>query len=297
MNLSNRSNSALAPLIIGLTVILLIGGFIIAQWEISLLPTQASAEAKQIDRLFEVLLILGGGLFLFVQGLLLFSVIRYRVAPGDTSDGPTIHGNVTLELVWTAIPSVVVLFLVIYSYQVWTDIQEPKDNEMVVNATGARFAWTFDYYEPSLDCTTDQADDRIDCDTQTNDPNISSSVLHTYKDRPVRMVMDAEDVIHSFWVPAMRIKQDLLPGRTTEISFTPIEAGEYRVVCTELCGGGHGSMYTFIIVHEDEETYLANFIEPEKETSHLPARRPGRIGRYTAGFRGISLCRLPCIAG
>ncbi len=282
---SKNSNSSglLIPIVGGVTILLVIGGFLISQLASVAFPVQASAEAEQIDTLFTVLLGIGGALFLLVQGLLIYSVVRFRVREGDTSDGPTIHGNVTLELIWTAIPSVIVLALVIYSYSVWVDITEPKDNEMVVQAQGARYAWSFTYYEPRIDCASDNVDDRLDCGDRNINPNIASNILHTYVGRPVRMEMNTSDVIHSFWVPTMRIKQDLLPGRTTEVRFTPTEAGEYRVVCTELCGAGHGQMYASIVVHDSEETYLATFLDPAVENVVLPPDDPVQIGGQLLG--------------
>lgn len=262
MNFSKDSNSSsglLIPILIVVALGLVVGGFLISQFTDSAFPVKASAEAEQVDQLFKVLLGIGGAIFLLVEGLLLYSVIRYRTPAHDMSDGPTIHGNVTLEMVWTAIPAVIVLFLVIYSYQVWTDIRAPKDNELVVEVTGARFAWTFSY-----------TDDRVD-------QKINSNVLHTYAGRPMRMVMHTNDVIHSFWIPAMRIKQDLLPGRTTEISFTPTEPGEYRVVCAELCGGGHGNMFATIVVHPDEETYMT-FIDQQVDQILNPPEDPALRG-------------------
>ena len=270
----NRSSGLLIPILIGIAILLVIGGFLIAQLTDWMFGVQASAEAEQIDQLFKVFLGIGGGLFLLVQGLLLFSVIRFRKRKGDESDGPTIHGNVTLELIWTAIPSVVVLVLVIYSYQVWVDIRAPKDNEMVVQGIGARYAWTFEY-----------TDERVD-------RPISSSTLHTYVGRPVRMVLDAQDVIHSFWVPAMRIKQDLMPGRTTEISFTPTQAGRYRVVCAELCGAGHGQMWAWIEVHETEETYLASFIDPAVDQILNPPDDPAELGRQVIQSYACAGCHV-----
>ncbi|GAB4515566.1 MAG: cytochrome c oxidase subunit II [Anaerolineae bacterium] len=275
---NSNNNGVLLPVIGGVALVLIIGGFLIAQLTGSAFPVQASAESEQIDALFSVLLGIGGAVFLLVQGLLVYSVIRFRRREGDESDGPTIHGNVLLELIWTAIPAVIVLGLVIYSYIVWVDIREPKDNELVVQAVGQRYAWTFGYYEPRLDCEGDQVDERLDCETRTVNPNINSNILHTYSGRPVRMVMNTTDVIHSFWVPTMRIKQDLLPGRTTEIRFTPTEPGEYRVVCTELCGAGHGQMYAAIIVHDSEETYLANFLDPAVESVVVPPADPVQLG-------------------
>lgn len=259
---NNRSATPSGPVIaivIAVALALVVGGFLISQLTPILFPDQASAESEQVDQLFAVMLGIGGAIFLLVEGALLYSIIRYRKKPGDETDGPTVHGNVTLELVWTAIPSVIVLGLVLYSYQVWVDITEPKDNEVTIYAEGVRFAWAFEYDDPRLEqFAEDNALDDV--------PRIRSNVLHTYVGQPVRMEMYTQDVIHSFWVPELRVKQDLLPGRRTEVRFTPqaVDGKEsddyplkYRVVCTELCGSGHGNMWAEIWVHETEEAYNA----------------------------------------
>lgn len=242
MNLGNRSNNAglIVPILVG-GLIVIVGGLLISQLTPSVMPFQASAESEQVDTLFTVLLGIGGAIFLLVHVILLYSVIRFRTPADDTSDGPTVHGNTLLEIVWTAIPAVIVIFLVIYSYQVWIDIRQEQDDELVVQAIGARYAWRFEYDDP-LDRVEQRATDRE---------------LHTYVGQRVKMELRTQDVIHSFWVPEMRIKQDLLPGRATEIRFTPTEPGRWRVVCAELCGAGHGLMYSWINVHATEEDYLA----------------------------------------
>lgn len=299
MDLGNNNNSSqgnsglMIAVVIGITVLLGIGGFLIAQLTPSLFPDQASAEAEQIDELFAVMLGIGGAIFLLVEGALLYSIIRYRRRPGDNTDGPTIHGNVTLELVWTAIPAVIVLGLVIYSYQVWVDIREPKDNEMLVYAEGVRFAWTFEYDDPRLA-------DFAEANELEATPRIRSNVLHTYVGQPVLMEMHTEDVIHSFWVPEMRIKQDLLPGRTTQVRFTPQavdgkESGDYplqyRVVCTELCGSGHGNMWAEIWVHEDESSYMT-FIDDEVDSILNPPDDPILRGFSAVQAYGCSSCHI-----
>jgi len=259
---NSNSNSLLIPILIG-GVLIVVGGLIIGQLTPSIFPDQASAESEQVDTLFQFMLVIGGAIFLLVQGLLLYSVIRFRKRDDadDDEDGPTIHGNTTLELVWTAIPAVIVLVLVIYSYQVWVDIRDTRDDEVTISATGARYAWTFGYEDPQARTIDD------------SDEVISGSLpdLHTYVGQHVVMSMQTQDVIHAFWIPEMRVKQDLLPGRTTEIRFTPIEPesgwdytdeltgaqyNRYRVVCTELCGSGHGNMWANVYVHESEEAYM-----------------------------------------
>lgn len=265
MNLENKSNSLagfLTPGVILAGVGIIVGGFVIGLATPAIFPIQASSEAEQIDQLFQWLLTIGGAIFLLVQGLLLYSVIRFRAKPGDTTDGPPIHGNVMLEFIWTAIPSLIVVFLVIYSYSVWVNIQAPKENELVVRAIGQRYNWSFTY--------TDPLNRLANLETQT----FSDSVLHTYVGRPVLLEMETRDVNHAFWVPTMRIKQDLIAGRTTTVRFTPTEVGRYRVVCTELCGGGHGQMYTFIQVYENEEQFLTAFVDRRVEAILNPPDDP-----------------------
>ena len=220
-------------------VLMVIGGFLFKALAPNTLPPEASAESKQVDNLLSIMIVIGGAIFLLVQGAIVFSVIRFRAKPGDTSEGITVHGNATLELIWTAIPAVIVLFLSIVSFQVWVSVTSAKENEQAIGVHAQRFAWSFTYDVPDHP-----------------DLTVTSKELHTFVDQPVDMVMNSTDVIHSFFIPAMRIKQDVIPGRTTEIRFTPVLAGEYPIQCAELCGAGHGDMRSTIIVHASETDYL-----------------------------------------
>ena len=177
------NNGRLIPLlliVLGAAVTLVVGGYLISLWESSLFTYQASAEAEQVDDLLTLMMFIGAVIFLLVEGLLVYSVIRFRKPEEDETDGPTIHGNVTLEVIWTIIPAIIVVVLVLYSYQVWTDIREPKEDELTVDVTGARFAWSFAY-----------EDSRVD-------QPVFSTALHTYAGQPMRLYLHTEDVIHSF---------------------------------------------------------------------------------------------------
>lgn len=259
------------------------GGFLIAESTPLLFPEQASAQAGQIDDLFKFMLVIGGAIFLLVQGALLYSVIRFRAEPGDRSDGPPVHGNATLELVWTAIPAVIVLVLTIYSYNVWVTTREPQANEMTAQAIGARYAWSFAYEVPASMIPDDVQVSDLSNTVQSqlasrNSFTVNSNELHTYAGQPVRIDLITQDAQHAFWIPAMRIKQDLIPGRVTDIRFTPIEAGSYPIVCAELCGDGHGAMRATIVVHPDEAAYMAWFTETAN-TVFYPPEDPVERGR------------------
>jgi cytochrome c oxidase subunit 2 len=268
MNLSMRRGLGGSTLIwiVVLGVAIIAGGFLISTFTSALLPEQASGEAEQVDALFTFLMFLGGIVFLLVQGLLVFTIIRFRRRPGDDADGATFDGNPTLEVIWTAIPAFVVIVLAVYSYQVWVSIREPKPDEISIQALGQRFAWNFTYEDPL---------GRIPEDLPQT---FNDSVLHTYVGRPVVLHLQTADVNHAFWVPTMRIKQDLLAGRTTDIRFTPTKAGRYRVVCAELCGSGHGAMYSFIQVYATEQEWMERFIDLRVDRVLNPPTDPVALG-------------------
>jgi cytochrome c oxidase subunit 2 len=187
-------------------------------------PTQASTQAGKVDGLYDVLIWVSTPVFVTVMIIVLFSVVNFRMRPGEEElDGPPIHGNTKLEIVWTAIPAIMLVALCSYSYVVLTNIEEAQANEMRINVTGQQFAWSYEY-------------------PQAGGKPIKSNILYLPKDRPVRFYVKALDVIHDFWVPAFRLKIDAVPGITTHYRITPSRLGTYPVVCAELCGLGHSVM-------------------------------------------------------
>ena len=292
-----------------------------------LLPTAASDEATLVDGLFNTMMIVSTGIFLLVEGILIYSAIRYRRRAGDNADGPPVYGNVPLEILWTAIPAVIVIGISVYSFDVYNEMggfnphavheapmtpqamrmpgaaiaatlsdtppstgpnvnqersdeamQDPAtaavrnadqipqrreapgtglvsptigptpDNEgkapaFVVNVTGLQYAWIFTYPETA----------------------ITSGELHVPIGREVQLNMTANDVIHAFWVPEFRLKQDVIPGRQSEIRFTPSKEGDYALICAELCGPYHGAMRTQVVVQKPQE--LEQWIQEQQVAS------------------------------
>jgi cytochrome c oxidase subunit 2 len=194
-------------------------GTAIALW-IDWFPTSAAGSADQIDTVYDVLLICSVPIFVLVMTIALYCVIRFRAKPGDMRDGPPIHGNTRLEVIWVTIPFLMVTALAIYGWIVLDDIEAKQPNELVVNVTGQQFTWTFEY--PSEE--------------------VRSTELVLPNERPVEFRIETNDVIHSFWVPEFRLKSDAVPGLTTKIRLTPDRIGRYQVVCAELCGIGHAVM-------------------------------------------------------
>lgn len=280
-----------------------------------LFPTAASEEATLVDDLFNAMMIISTAIFLIVEGVLIYCAFRYRRRPGDDTDGPPVEGNVPLEILWTAIPAILVLGISIYSFDVYNEMggfsphavheapitpqamkmpgaaiaatlsdtatstepnlnqeksdeamQDPataavrnadqipqlrnapgvgsvaptigptpknegKPPEFVVNVTALQYAWIFTYPETG----------------------VTSGELHVPIGREVQMNMTANDVIHAFWVPEFRLKQDVIPGRQTEIRFTPSKEGDYTLICAELCGPYHGAMRTQVVVQKPQD--------------------------------------------
>lgn len=247
-----------------------------------LLPVAASNEASLIDGLFNTMMTISFGLFLLVEGILIIAIFRFRRRPGDTTDGPHIDGNIPLEIVWTAIPAVIVLVIGVYSFDVYSQMGG-FDPDAASDAGGTQIAMAEDgYATPILDDTQakpahhhhhialgigaspEHAGQPADLTVDVlglqyawiftyPETGIVSGELHVPQGKDVRLNIKAQDVIHAFWLPEFRLKQDAIPGRDTEIRFTPTLAGDYPVICAELCGAYHGSMVTRLYVHPQEE--------------------------------------------
>jgi cytochrome c oxidase subunit 2 len=188
-------------------------------------PTAASEEAGPIDTLWDVLMIVSVPIFVLVVTVVLYSVWRFRMRPGEElKDGPPIHGNTRLEVVWTALPAIILVALCSYAYVVLHDIETAEASEMKVRVVGEQFTWTF--YYPG----------------EGGGKEIASSQLYLPKGKQVRFDIQSKDVLHDFWVPAFRQKVDAVPGLTTHIRVKPIKTGTFPVVCAELCGLGHAVM-------------------------------------------------------
>jgi cytochrome c oxidase subunit 2 len=213
-------------------------------------PEEASTQAGPIDHLYHVLIVVSVPVFVTVMIIVLFSVQNFRMRPGEEQlDGPPIHGNTRLEVIWTAVPAVILVVLCSYAWVVLNDIEEAQANEMRINVTGQQFAWTFEY-------------------PQAGGKPIKSRQLYLPKDRPVRFYVKALDVLHDFWVPAFRMKIDAVPGLTTKYRVTPSRLGTYPVVCAELCGLGHSVMRstTHVVTPAQFNTWLAKQKAPAATT-------------------------------
>src|ERR687891_2619090 len=216
-------------------------------------PEEASGAATEIDTVYDVLLICSVPVFVLVMTIAIYSVVRFRAKPGDLSDGPSIHGNTRLEVVWVTVPFLMVTARAIYAWIVLDDIEAKQPNELPVNVTGQQFTWTFEY--PSEE--------------------VRSTELVLPEGRPVDFRIRTRDVIHSFWVPEFRLKSDAVPGLTTKIRLTPNRIGRYQVVCAELCGIGHSTMRQNVRVIPEGE--FDSWLDEQREQA--PAGGGGGSGQ------------------
>jgi cytochrome c oxidase subunit 2 len=213
-------------------------------------PADAAKQDHPIDTLYDVLMICSVPIFVLVVTVVLYSVWAFRMKPGqENEDGPPIHGNTRLEVIWTAVPAIMLVSLCSYAYAVLHDVEQSHRNEMVVNVRGIQFAWQFSYPQPG-------------------GKQVVSNDLYLPKDRPVRFEVTTGDVIHSFWVPAFRMKTDTVPGITTHIRVTPTKLGTYPVVCAELCGLGHAVMRStaYVVTPAAFQAWLAKKQAPPAAT-------------------------------
>lgn len=189
---------------------------------------EASTAAPKIDDLLNVMIVLSSFVFSLVCVMLFYALWKFRAKPGDESDGEPIHGNTKLEIAWTLIPTIIVLFGGGYSWKVLNEIEERQPNPLTVDVFSQQYAWSFAYPGKGYKYVEGE--------------------FHVPVNRQIVFKMHAQDVIHSFWVPEWRIKKDNVPGITTTAVVTPDREGTYQLICTELCGFGHATMRAKVVV-------------------------------------------------
>jgi cytochrome c oxidase subunit 2 len=205
-----------------------------------IMPDGASTYAGDIDQLYYLILIITGIAFVIVEAALIWFAIRYRARPGRRAHYT--HGNMKAEVIWTAVPTVVVVMIGVLSARVWGQIHRdgPPPDAIHVGVMAKQFEWNTTYAGP--DGQLGSADDFA-----------TRNELHVPANRPVAVTLEAEDVIHSFFIPAFRVKQDAVPGMTIHIWFEATTPGTYELGCAELCGLGHYRMRGLVTVHAQAE--------------------------------------------
>lgn len=202
--------------------------------------------AVAIDGLWNLTLYLGVGVGVVTFGILAFILFRFRHRP-ESPEPEQVHGNTTLEIVWTLIPAVLVSIIAVPTVQtIFFTYREAPADALSIDVQGYQWWWQFRYI------------------TESGDTVVTANEVHVPVGRPVHLRMSSVDVIHSFWIPQMGGKRDVVPGRVTELVFTPLEAGVYLGQCAEFCGESHALMKMRLIAHEpqDFDRWLLNEAGP-----------------------------------
>lgn len=189
------------------------------------LPEKASYQADGIDFVFWLATGICISIFALVAAVIIYAAAKFRAQPDDDSDGAPIHGHTGLEIAWTAVPAVLVTVIAIASAIVLARNERTGANPLVIEVTGQQFAWSFTYANGA-----------------------TSGDLRLPLDRTVVLRLSAREVLHSFYVPEFRQKQDAVPGLETTLVITPTRLGTYPIVCAELCGVGHSLMRSQAVV-------------------------------------------------
>jgi cytochrome c oxidase subunit II len=229
----------------------------------AVMPAVGAVPGSSVDQLFRFMAATGTTLFIFVAGYVLYFAIAFRVRPTDPPDaiGVQIHDSQQLEFWWTIVPTAFVVLLSILSVRIWYTIQiaQPQ-NGLVVESIGHQWYYTFRYPQINGEIT---------------------GAMHLPVGQPVVMNVTSTDVIHSFWVPAFRVKADMVPGLINTIHFTPSVPGTYKIICTEFCGTLHGEMNKQVVVVEDkaafDKWYHGWQVKNANASNALPASSTGQV--------------------
>ena len=230
---------------------------------IGLLPVQASAQAVSIDQLFGIYTWAIAFVFSLIIVILLYSLVVFRRRKGETGEGTYFEGNNTLEVAWTVVPLIAVLYLAFLGARSLGETRRIDPNAMVVKVIAEQWNWQFQY----------------------PDYLFSSKELYLPVGRQIDFQMTSLDVTHSFFVPEFRLKQDILPGRTVDLRITPTLIGHYKLTCAQLCGAHHADMVADVYV-----VSTADFLAWTKTEIASAPKDPVLIGQQLASLYGCAVC-------
>jgi cytochrome c oxidase subunit II len=199
--------------------------------------------------------------FFAIAGVVVYFTIRYRHRPGHKSEPSAAHNDV-LEITWTVIPTIICVFLFLYGWREYIHMATPPQRAVEIQVVARKWAWQF-----------------------THQNGVQDSNLHVPVNTPVRLVMTSQDVLHSFFAPVLRVKQDIIPRRYTFVWFEATKPGTYRLYCAEYCGTDHSQMKVNVVVHDPGgyERYLA---DAQERMQNLPPVELGKIAYEKKGCAG-----------
>jgi cytochrome c oxidase subunit 2 len=244
--------------------------------------------AARVDELSTFMFATASVIYIFVVGYIVYFGIAFRARKSDPPDaiGVQVHDNLTLEVAWTIVPVIFVVILSFFSVRIWYQIMVEPENGVVVESIGHQYYWSFRYPQVNGEVTGE---------------------MHLPVNVPVTLNLTSADVIHSFWVPAMRLKNDMVPGLVTTIRFKPTLKGRFPIVCTQFCGTAHSSMNAMVdpgkqwVVIEDQASYDKWYKSWQIRNAHvsdaLPVASTGTIDLSTGNAaKGQAIFATKCAA-
>jgi cytochrome c oxidase subunit II len=228
-----------------------------------------SEYANQGLDLFVLIIIMGVVVGVLVEGMLIWAAIRYRRRPNDALP-PQIHGNFIVEVVWTTVPVIIVGYILFVTLPVIFETQAPAPaNSMKVNVIGHQFWWEFQYPDAN--------------------PNVvTANELHLPMGQTANLILQSDDVIHSFWIPALGGKRDAFPAHTNYIWMTPNSLGEFPGQCYQLCGYSHGNMRERAIIQSPAD--FQSWLTAQQQPAAQPGGGDAAEGGQLLQTRGCSAC-------
>ena len=231
------------------------------------IPEAASNLASKVDGVLLVITLISIFFFVLISAVLVYFAVKYR-RKRDDEETPYITGNEPLEIIWTVIPSILLILLFVYGYVVYKEMRTPPKDSVDITVIGKQWLWTFEYYNGKK----------------------TLNELYVKQNIPVRMIMRADDVLHSFFVPGFRVKQDILPGRYTQLWFTPTKVGTFDLFCAEYCGTGHSAMLGKVIVLSPEAYDIWEKGIQVDEGGAVSSLPPAELGEKIYKEKGCNAC-------
>ncbi len=232
------------------------------------LPEQASEVAPKVDWLHHWITDLSVFFTVAICGAMLYFAVRYRKRDGVDHETPRIEGNNFLEIVWTVVPTIICVFVAYYGVVIYRDMVEVSEDpdQVVINGRGRQWAWDFQY----------------------QNGKVTTNEFVVPVNRPIRVVLTSTDVLHSFFLPAMRVKKDVVPGMYTYVSFTPVKEGEYHTFCTEYCGKDHSYMLASLKVVSQAE--YDRWVNDRSAELMKASMSPAKLGAKLYYEKGCNAC-------
>jgi cytochrome c oxidase subunit 2 len=268
-------------------LLVIVGGFSIlfyvsGAWHAMFPPKAATSQGRQISDLYTIIMVIAAAIFLVVESLIIWSVLRYRRRPEDTDLPPQTHGNNLVEIIWTVIPTVIVGYMFVISMQTLGSVDAVASRpDIHIRAVAGQFQWQFDYLD---------ADGKTRLFTESAPLASNGGGMHVPVGRSIQVELTSPDVIHAFYVPQFLFKRDVVPGQVNRFDFTVdgTEVGQtYRGQCAELCGIGHQAMQ-FDVVAVSQQDYDAWVTRKIAEANATPAPRPSGEALLELSAKGIA---------